>query len=555
MKKSVQLLIVSFFLLAFFAGKSQTVIFSSDFENWNGNVPTGWVGAKTTLEADSISPYTVSAHSPTHACKLVNTEATHKRFSTQPLSITNGVKYYVSYWVRGHGSIRLGLFDGRATGYGYATYTAYHVQNSATWTHYTDTITCANTTTSGEFILSTQYTMADLDHLQIDDVSITDGPATSNPLISITFPAQNATFYSSSLNVNFSVVNFIVGNPGTGIDGHIHYYLDADPVVMQYTTGPIALTGLTDGPHTLITQLVDNSHLPLVPNVADTVLFNIDLTLPNPQTIYNIQYSTATPPNSPFVNTVASTSGIITAVGSAGFFIQDGTGIWNGIYVYDNTHSPVIGDSVTITGTVKEYYGFTEFTLINGYTVHSSGNTLPAPVTVTGANIKDTIAGEAYEGVLVKIINVPCSKTANSYGEWQVFDGDTANVDDLMFHYTPVLGANYDVEGVIYLTYSHYFIEPRDINDIYSYSGINELSMMSANVSMYPNPTTDYLFISNLYGATSVKISNLLGETIKEIAINGDEAKINVGNLTTGVYIITLQNKNKIIAAKKFSKE
>jgi hypothetical protein len=354
------------------------------------------------------------------------------------------------------------------------------------------------------------------------------------------------------------VVNFIVGNPGTGIDGHVHYYLDGGAAVMQYTTAPIALTGLTAGSHTLITQLVDNSHLPLVPNVADTVTFNIDLTLPNPQTIYNIQYSTATPPNSPFINQVTSTSGLITGVASTGYFMQDGTGIWNGIYVYDNTHSPAIGDSVTITGIVKEYFGFTEFTTISGFTIHSSGHTLPAPTIITAANIQDTTVGEAYEGVLVKIINATCSlipSNFGTYGEWTVNDGDSCHVDDLIYHYVPTLGTHYDITGPVYLGYHNYFILPRDANDVQVHVGINELSMMSANVSVYPNPTADYIFISNLYGATSVKISNLLGETVKEIAITGDEAKINVGNLTTGVYIITLQNKNKIIAAKKFSKE
>lgn len=551
MKKIITLSIISILTLFFFAGKAQVTVFSNNLETWNGNVPVGLVGAKTTVPAANVNPYTISSHSPVTSVKLENTTSTHMRFSTQPLTVINGTVYTVSFWVRGHGDIRIGLFDGRS-GNGYATYGAYTTVNSTSWAQVTGTITAATDTAKAEFILSFRNTVADIDHLQVDDITITR-PGTPNPTISIYSPAEGGTVYSTDVPVAFDVSEFVVGNPAPGIDGYINYKVDGGTAQSHYTILPINITGLTAGVHQVILQLVDTNGVALTPNIADTVNFTVNLTAPNPQSIYSIQYSTATPPNSPFNNTVTTTTGIVTAVATSGYFLEDSAKVWNGIYVYDNLYSPAIGDKVSVTGTVKEFHGFTEFTTITGLTVLSSGNTLPAPVIITAANIADTTVGEPYEGILVKIINVPCAKLPNNFGEWALFSGDSAHVGSLIFGYTPVLGAYYDIEGVLYLGYHNYFIEPRDINDIYSYSGINELSAASANVSMYPNPANDALFISNLSGATTITISNLIGETIKEIKVSGDDVKINVANLPSGLYVITLQDETKLIAVKKLS--
>jgi hypothetical protein len=147
-------------------------IFSSNFENWSGNFPLGWIGNKTNLELDSIKKYTLSSHSGSFSCQLTNNEYSHRRFTTGAINIDSAAVYCLTYWVRGHGNIRTGLFDGRATGSGYATYNAYRAINSTVWTQYTDFITGANDTTGGEFVFSVQYTKQDIDNIQIDDVKI-----------------------------------------------------------------------------------------------------------------------------------------------------------------------------------------------------------------------------------------------------------------------------------------------------------------------------------------------------------------------------------------------
>ena len=148
MKKSI-LLLACFALLSI---PAISQVFTSDLESWTGNVPNGWVGAKTSLEADSISPYTTSAHGGTYACKLVNRETTHKRFTTQPVSITSGDVYTITFWVRGHGNIRTGLFDGGTT----YSYNSYIAVNSTSWTQQTQSVSAPSTSTAAEFIFSVQ---------------------------------------------------------------------------------------------------------------------------------------------------------------------------------------------------------------------------------------------------------------------------------------------------------------------------------------------------------------------------------------------------------------
>ena len=548
MRKNLIPFILGCLLFINFKGNAQTAIFSSNFENWNGNIPYNWVGSKTTLEADSIIDDTVVWHSPAHSCKLVNEEATERVFSTKPLSTSLNIVYYVYFWMRGHGNIRIGLYDGRA-GNGFTADHAWMHINSSNWALYSDTITCKNNSTASEFIFDVDSTKADLDHLQIDDVGITDAPVSTNPLLSITYPVENATYYSSSINVHFNVLNFNTGNPGTGNDGHLLYTVDGGPAIIYYSGLPIIPGLLASSGHTITLQLVDNNENPLTPNIADTVHFNIDLTLPNILSIYNIQFTADTSGNSPWLDSLVTTTGIVTAVAAGGYFIQNSTGPWNGIYVSDNLHDAVAGEKITITGSIDEYSKFTEFVNVVGYNVQTIGNILPSATIVTAASEKT----EPFEGVLVKINNAACTTLPNANGEWKVYDGDTCYIGSLMFNYTPVIGMHYDITGVVYLSGGRHFIEPRDINDVQVHTGINEYHHDA--VIIFPNPANDFLNINNSEGIETIIISNRLGQMVKLIKVSQVNFIIDVRNLQEGLYLIELFNKNGNVETRKFLKE
>jgi hypothetical protein len=452
MKKIFTLSIISFLMLCFYTGKTQTV-FTSDFETWTGNIPANWAVGTTVsnLEADSISPYATSVHAGDSACRLVNRQSAHKRFCTQAVSVTAATTYSISFWVRGHGSIRTGLYSGTS----YGTYNPYIVVNSTTWAQQTQSITATSTSTTAQFIFSVVSTFADLDDIQIDDVTIS-----------------------------------------------------------------IA--------------------------TIDTV------------SIHDIQYATAAPFASTYNGQAVITGGIVTAKYNKGLYMQDASGPWNGVYVYDSAHIAsagiIPGDSIIIAGTVSEYLTYTELGTITSVTKVSSSNTLHPAYAVTTANSTT----EELEGVLVTLTNIPCVDNSGSasYGEWTVYNGtDSTKIGGQLYKYTTAtVGTSYDITGVVYLAYGGVVrVEPRNANDVTVHSGINEIEYN--NINIYPNPVSNILYINNMKGIEIIKISNILGETIESIKVSGNQTMVNVHDLSKGIYFISLINENGITSTKKFSKE
>lgn len=190
---------------------------------------------------------------------------------------------------------------------------------------------------------------------------------------------------------------------------------------------------------------------------AFLLLFSIFL---NAQTIAEIQGTDA---DSPYNGQSVTTTGIVTAVVANSYFIQDGTDIRSGIYIYDQTNSPALGDEVTLTGTVDEYFELTEIVSITSFSINSSNNTLPDPILLSTGDASN----EDYEGMLVSVQNATCTSTDIGFGEWQVNDGSGAlAVDDLIYLYSPDLNIDYGVTGILTYSFSAYKIEPRSIDDV-----------------------------------------------------------------------------------------
>ena len=180
--------------------------------------------------------------------------------------------------------------------------------------------------------------------------------------------------------------------------------------------------------------------------------------------IYDIQFTTDSLGNSPYLGEIVTTGGIVTAVYPGAYAIQDGTGMWTGIYVYDGANVVARGDSVEVTGTVAEYYSLTEINAVTLVTIINSGNPVPAP-----AVISTMAAGsmEGWEGVLVEVQNAACTAVENNYGEWYVDDGSgDCQVDDAGYSFSPTLGNLYNVTGMLNFGFGAFEILPRDSADV-----------------------------------------------------------------------------------------
>ncbi|PLX04472.1 MAG: hypothetical protein C0594_09200, partial [Marinilabiliales bacterium] len=253
--------------------------------------------------------------------------------------------------------------------------------------------------------------------------------------------------------------------------------------------------------------------------------------------IYDIQYTADASGDSPYATQTVETGGIVTGVKSGAYWMQSGTGPWTGIYVFDMNNTPSVGDSVTFSAEVSEYYNLTELSYVTNYNVVSSGNVVPETVIGTGDG-----GQEMYESVLVKFESAECVNANAGYGMWTINNGtpttDDLYVDDDLYAYTPTQGTSYDVTGIMYYNFSEWKVIPRDVNDV-TVLGINEINGTSG-ISMYPNPTDSYIVLENMNEGSVITITDVTGKTVISEESSSVISKIDVSSLESGVYFISV---------------
>lgn len=275
------------------------------------------------------------------------------------------------------------------------------------------------------------------------------------------------------------------------------------------------------------------------------MLFALGLSAQTPATIYEIQGQADA---SPLENQIVTTSGIVTSlIRDNGFFLQDGNGPWSGVYVYyDNADFNATlnrGDEVEIIGKVSEYYEKTEMTELVSATVISTGNAVPAPISLSTANVPD----EQYEGVLVSVTNAVVTDTTLGFGEILVDDGSGAcRVDDKLYSYwvdmTPYPDTTYQLTGIVDYSFDTYKILPRDADDF-----VKGLASVGSNnisgLEVYPNPVSNenvYLNADNRL--ESVTVFNMIGQAVyREAELNSTQVSMNLDMLNDGVYLLRIE--------------
>lgn len=270
-------------------------------------------------------------------------------------------------------------------------------------------------------------------------------------------------------------------------------------------------------------------------------------------TIHDIQYTTAG--DSPYKDQPVTTSGIVTAIklGTSGtqqgFYLQDGTGEWNGLYVYSSTPTVAQGDNVTLSGTIEEYNGLTEMTTITASTTNSSGNTLPAAASVTTLGA----CTEAYESVLVKVTNANCASGGS--GSFVVNDGsgDLTVYKSLYAELTLTIGTHYNITGVMtwYNSGSIFELYPRNANDI----EIADAAPVNtfANFKVFPNPFSNEIRFEGS-DVTRITITSIIGQVVMDVQTSGTNA-VNTSNLVRGIYLVKFTNNKGESTLRKLIKE
>ena len=237
---------------------------------------------------------------------------------------------------------------------------------------------------------------------------------------------------------------------------------------------------------------------------------------PEVVTIVEIQETSDPEGNSPLLGEVVTTTGIVTAHYGNGFWIQDGTGPWTGVFVRQTDPQAVRGDEVTVTGTVQENFGLTRLGNPTEVTINSSGNDLPEPSTISTFD-----AGtEPYEGVLIEVLNVTCFDNDLGFGEWAIDDGTGAyRADDELYNAGPEMFAGYDLVGISHYSFDDFKLLPRDADDVTLNADADMLGLgfatIQQNVGEADGSTTVTVVIYNPdVTATSVDVVATGGDAI-----------------------------------------
>ena len=231
-------------------------------------------------------------------------------------------------------------------------------------------------------------------------------------------------------------------------------------------------------------------------------------------------------------------TGVVTAVRPdqdyPNFFFQDpNKKEWAGMFIYiDKGYSaPSVGDLVILKGDIAEYYGMTEMKNISSTTILSSGNEIE-PVKLNAALISGSCSewAEKYEGMLVRLVDVLVSQTADENGHWIVSDITGSVIIDSYLYVgdfpKPELGTHYtSITGIVHYTYGEYKLMPRNSNDFNApFAAVKEIPENFEMMINYPNPFNPTTIIE-----FSIKESNFVQLDI--IDIHGR----NVATLISGI--------------------
>jgi len=171
-------------------------------------------------------------------------------------------------------------------------------------------------------------------------------------------------------------------------------------------------------------------------------------------------------------------SGIITSGDELGIirFMQDHTA---GMALYSPQLSGLVrGDSVTVVGTLKDFNSLLEMDPVESVTLHSSGNSLPAPINLTPGAFE-----EQYEGMLVQVEEGTLAVSGVFQRDAYIFSagGETGQlyIND---PYSPLIGTPIpsgpvNLTGPLGAYQGTYQLLPRDQDDLVAFSSIQFTSV------------------------------------------------------------------------------
>lgn len=277
--------------------------------------------------------------------------------------------------------------------------------------------------------------------------------------------------------------------------------------------------------------------------VVDDVNVDLFVFVPPPfHTIQEIQTPTGGGDDSPLVDSVVATTGIVTGVCQLPcwntYFLQNGSGPFSGVEVMAQTEDVAMGDEVTVYGTVVEYGSGastnTRMEDVFGTIIGSTGNVDPEPQPLLASELEQ----EQWESVLVHVDDLEYS---GPFADgWIGFGGsELVVVGGLFYTQSPTAGSFYSVTGVHRRASNDWRLEPRSAEDVVQVVGMDEGHLQTTNI--YPNPASDVVQVDlgPSWSGAHYTITDATGRIVEQGPFLMCNA-ITIAHLPEGYYLLTL---------------
>jgi hypothetical protein len=586
-------------------------IFSSDLSSWTGGEPDGFMGSKSHTVDLTVTEITTGANHGTSTARLeVANGSSHRRFSTQPLSVTNGQGYEVIVYAKGEGELRVGMFDDHTptSSAGFINYTTYTTINTATTQIFNFNIVATNTASNAEFIISVINTVAP-NHIEIDSIAINETTITPPPtgnysipfysdlsdwtgsapdgfmgsktnitgtdIVEITSGVSHGTSLAQLINTTSSHKRFTT-QPVEVVDGQgyevvvfakgqgdlrIGMFDDHSP---SSSAGFIGYTGYSTinsaatqdytftvvaTNSTTIAEFVLSFRNTVAPNhieIDSVAIYEVTVAPPATVSVYDIQFTTDPSGDSPYKDQIVNTGGIVYHVRADGRFYMS-SGTGPWTGIYVFEQNFTVVPGDSVTFT-GEVVEFFNLTELKSLT---NFNVVSQGNFFMANNVTTAEANtEAYEGCLVSTCGT-VTAAPNNFNEYPINDGSgDVLTDDFLLgsaYIPPVVGNKYLIKGIVDFSFGDFKILPRNAADVQATTAcIVSVTENYISYNVYPNPTNNELNIE-AEGNHNVSILDINGKVMLNQITNGFTT-IDVSGLASGMYLINVEgNMTKFI--------
>ena len=331
----------------------------------------------------------------------------------------------------------------------------------------------------------------------------------------------------------------------------------------------------------------DVNNTTLMPNVPGQIVPLFYAVNNEGCTVKDMQYTPYPNGRSGYAGDTVTLQGIVTASAESNnlgyvYIQQPGVSEWGGIWVNGGSliTGLTVGDKVSVTGTVEEYFGLTRLSNISSANVIQTGQPVPTPVSINTADMSsyDFVKCEKYESMLVNLavpagglfvvdtnadasisrnngeyrigsdLNDPtsgCRVLAGRQGSsafsslnvsyvnspiWQTVEG-TMNVEPIIVWMgQPVLSA----QGILTYSFSNMKLLPRNNSDLSLNTSVAR--KINRRITARPNPAQDFITVD---GADPLEKAEVFNSSCQLVSAQ-TAARIEVGSLKPGLYRVQL---------------